>query len=567
MGRSNYGYRAKEHNVIDRDVDGEHDVGLDEEGNIHVFAELVKPLSPADIHPAKIGARNLKFSWIQVLREGRWKHPMYGLVDVSQDTFNQLKEHHDSNVRGIDIAIDTEHKEDKGAVGWVKKLEARPTGLWAFVEWTTKGLGLIQDKVYRYVSAEFSPKYEDPETGGSTPNVLVAVTLTNRPFIKRMAPILLSETGLKTTMLNEWELDQYANNLIEPENTGRRFQRFGNNACTKEGDISANRDQVKSLKLKNKKGGRSMNRTVEMSAGDMDSGLYLEEGELTGMLNEPEDYDNMEFAAKEKSYLAQAPANTGAPKITWKQSADEYAMNHPNIGRNAIIAGTGIGALGAGYQYGVKPWMAKSKAKKAAALQAAAAAGTLKASELYDEEGNQLFYDEESGYFFNEYGEAFEYDDGEQYYDQNMEFSEQGAVQDIAARNTIVQLSEQVQSMQDQNYQLQEALKFEAVEGLVNNWVEDGAGVGRIHPGQAQLVTQILMEAPDAIGSKVRALLDSLPGAIQYGETGVTDATESLNTVDLQGRARQLYAAAQKQGDTTFKFRDALTQAYIELSE
>jgi hypothetical protein len=78
-------------------------------------------------------------------------------------------------------------------------------------------LGLIKDKVYRYVSAEFSPKYEDPETGQSTPNVLVAVTLTNRPFIKRMAPILLAESGLKTSMLNEWELAQYETNLIEPE--------------------------------------------------------------------------------------------------------------------------------------------------------------------------------------------------------------------------------------------------------------------------------------------------------------------------------------------------------------
>jgi len=573
---SSYRFSDADTAVMDRPSDYEHEVGIDEENNIHVFAELARPLSPTDIKPAKIGSKNLKFSWIQVLREGRWKHPVYGLVDVNQDTFAQLKEHYEQNVRGIDIAIDTEHKEDKGAVGWVKKLESRPTGLWAFVEWTSKGLSLIKDKVYRYVSAEFSPKYEDPETGQSTSNVLVAVTLTNRPFIKRMAPILLAESGLKTCMLNEWELAQYEANLIEPESFGQQTRRFGGN-YSKEGDVSANRDMVKSLKLKNKKGGNRMgNRTVEMSAGDLDSGIIFDEGEFGAMLAEPEE-DNYEFSraedimerARKQAERAANPQKTGKTDYIGNIK-DAFDKLTPGQKLAAQIGGGTVLAAPAVYygQKAIRGHLAKKKAAKAAAL--AAAAQNVAASEgLYDEEGNQLFYDDQSGLFFNEYGEAFEYQEDDDYgYDGDMEFSE-GAlpVADTAARNTIMQLSEQVQNLQLREQQLQEALKFEAVEGLVSNWIEDERGIGRIHPQQAGLVTQIFMEAPDAVAAKVRALLDTLPGAIQYGEQGVTDATGGLNERDLQTRARQLYAAAQKQGDTTFKFKDALTQAYIELSE
>lgn len=246
---------------------------------------------------------NSKGTWIQVLRYGEWDHPVYGKVKVDNNTFSRLVQHFNEGVRGIDIAVDTEHKEDKGASGWIKKLDPRPTGLWAFVEWTKKGWSLIKDKVYRYISAEFSPAYEDPETKQSFKDVLVAVTLTNRPFIKRMAPVLLSEPGLRDQLLADYmfvspmDTDNYESDESESES-----YRFGCKCDSEEGEDEGtpekgSRDPVRTLKMKhkNKKGGKTVRQFDDI--GEYESGLDIDTEEFEEVMSESlfDDDDTQEY--------------------------------------------------------------------------------------------------------------------------------------------------------------------------------------------------------------------------------------------------------------------------------
>ncbi|NOS67906.1 MAG: hypothetical protein HOO67_06135 [Candidatus Peribacteraceae bacterium] len=136
-----------------------------------------------------------KCSWIQIMRTGEWRHPQYGEFSIQPSDILMFKENFEQNVRGVDIAVDCEHEPEKGAAGWIRQMEARDNGheLWAFVEWTPRGETLVASGEFRYISPEFDFRYKDPETQRIVENVIYGVALTNRPFLKGMESVVLTE--------------------------------------------------------------------------------------------------------------------------------------------------------------------------------------------------------------------------------------------------------------------------------------------------------------------------------------------------------------------------------------
>jgi phage I-like protein len=138
---------------------------------------------------------------IQILREGRYSHPIYGDINITVAVLETMKKNFENNVRGQDISIDYTHDNENGespAAFWIKALEVRLNtdkkgmGLFARGEFTPKGAKLVSEKEYKYSSADFVIDYID-QGGKHNPYVLRGGTLTNRPFIKNMNPIKLSE--------------------------------------------------------------------------------------------------------------------------------------------------------------------------------------------------------------------------------------------------------------------------------------------------------------------------------------------------------------------------------------
>jgi len=133
---------------------------------------------------------------LEIMRTGKWKHPLYGLFEITENTLTNIITNFENKVRGIDISFDLEHggTSHKGeAVCWVKKLFRKGSSLLAEVDWTDFGKKKVQEKSFRYFSPEFKFIYTDSETGKKYNNVLLGGGLTNRPFIKNMSPIMLSE--------------------------------------------------------------------------------------------------------------------------------------------------------------------------------------------------------------------------------------------------------------------------------------------------------------------------------------------------------------------------------------
>lgn len=129
---------------------------------------------------------------VQLLRTGEFDHDFHGEMIITQDLLREMKKNFDDGVRGIDLAVDYAHESWAEAAGWIKNviLKEHDNELWIQVKWTDEATEKLNDKRLRYISAEFDTNYKDSETGKKFGAVLFGAGLTNRPFIKKMPPIL-----------------------------------------------------------------------------------------------------------------------------------------------------------------------------------------------------------------------------------------------------------------------------------------------------------------------------------------------------------------------------------------
>jgi phage I-like protein len=135
-------------------------------------------------------------TWVHALPLGSYQHPLYGQMTFDAAKLNALASSVKTKARGIDPDIDYDHKEDpaKGhqAAGWVKDARVDPTGLYLQVDFTADAAKDITEKKYRYFSAEFVDEWTDPQ-GVAHKDVLFGGGLTNRPYMKNLLPVNLSE--------------------------------------------------------------------------------------------------------------------------------------------------------------------------------------------------------------------------------------------------------------------------------------------------------------------------------------------------------------------------------------
>jgi phage I-like protein len=155
---------------------------------------------------------DLKVSTIQVFRTGKFKHPVYGQFTITPEDLSAMVANFKANrpKSPTELVVDYEHMSAMGsqvspAAGWVKSLEVRGNALFATVEWTDKAAEMVKSREYRFISPEWHMHYRDKESGKDLGPTLMAIALTNRPFIEGMAPVMLSEgvTGQVVTDICE----------------------------------------------------------------------------------------------------------------------------------------------------------------------------------------------------------------------------------------------------------------------------------------------------------------------------------------------------------------------------
>jgi len=134
---------------------------------------------------------------IQLLRSGNFSHEGREIL-VSNGDLETMVKNFSEKVRGIDLMIDFSHNSEGEAAGWIKNLilSEDKNQLWAEVEWTPSGIKSLENKSFKYISADFSFNYKDNENLNTYGPTLFGAGLTNRPVVKSMEPIILSEKNI-----------------------------------------------------------------------------------------------------------------------------------------------------------------------------------------------------------------------------------------------------------------------------------------------------------------------------------------------------------------------------------
>jgi hypothetical protein len=139
-------------------------------------------------------------SWITAMRVGEYQHPTYGKISFTADRLKRFADSVKNKVRGIALDIDYDHKQDltKGheAAGWVEDVKVEGDSLMLLVEWTKSATEKIREKAYRYFSPEFQDEWQDSQ-GITHRDVLFGGGITNRPFLKDLLPVNLSELAFE----------------------------------------------------------------------------------------------------------------------------------------------------------------------------------------------------------------------------------------------------------------------------------------------------------------------------------------------------------------------------------
>jgi TusA-related sulfurtransferase len=143
----------------------------------------------------------------EILRVGDW---IYGGQDmkVTEEMLSQAVENWKAHKR--DVMLDYDHgsrvgktPEERKRAGDLVDLELEKSdagvALYGMFKPTDDAAGYLEKGEYKYLSAEFDEDYFHPEDKDWIGMYLLAVALTNRPYIEGMAPItLMSEAAQKS---------------------------------------------------------------------------------------------------------------------------------------------------------------------------------------------------------------------------------------------------------------------------------------------------------------------------------------------------------------------------------
>jgi hypothetical protein len=190
-------------------------------------------LSIPDSAPVSLSEDKTYTVSVEMLRTGVFKHPAYGVVDISKQMLEEIIRNYENKVYPTDISFDADHDPTKyGALAWLA--EENPLSIKAkkyrTADGQTKvchvlvgqlvlnptGYELVKSKRYRYFSIEMRHNYRPyemtksvQETAGkkeevyiespSCGTVMMSGGLTNRPFIPNLEPIKLSWNAYDST--------------------------------------------------------------------------------------------------------------------------------------------------------------------------------------------------------------------------------------------------------------------------------------------------------------------------------------------------------------------------------
>ncbi|KLU66311.1 hypothetical protein DEAC_c17100 [Desulfosporosinus acididurans] len=131
---------------------------------------------------------------IPVGRIGEWKHPKYGVLKMSQQTFDDMVRNFKDKTIGRDPFVRIGHNKGTGdtwgdvpSEGWIQDLQQEGDVLYALADPTNpQVVEAVRNGRFKYASPEYEENYQSKEDGSFKGAVLLALALTNEPFLTHL---------------------------------------------------------------------------------------------------------------------------------------------------------------------------------------------------------------------------------------------------------------------------------------------------------------------------------------------------------------------------------------------
>lgn len=147
-------------------------------------------------------------------RIGEWKHPRYGSIKMTQQTFTDIIRNFKEKVIGREPFIRVGHDKVDDATfgsakaeGWITDIVQEGDLLYALADPTNENVAeMVRTKQFRYASPEYQENYRSKEDGSMKGAVLEALALTNEPFLTKLPEARLLADPVDTFYLDHEEV-------------------------------------------------------------------------------------------------------------------------------------------------------------------------------------------------------------------------------------------------------------------------------------------------------------------------------------------------------------------------
>ncbi|MBQ4430878.1 MAG: hypothetical protein II877_05195 [Synergistaceae bacterium] len=199
------------------------------------MSETVKKVLIDGGCPVALGDEETRFIY-NLLPVGEFHDKRYGRVSITPAKIQQMADNF-GKCPAYEVPVKLGHEQGAKSPGKVIAATAKPEGLEITMLVDAETAQAINEKQYRYMSAEYDEDYHDKKTGEKVGAVLLGAALVNQPAHPYVAPLVLADDvtpGTKT----EWN----DNNMTELEDLRLQLSEAKAQKAQLEADLKAARE-------------------------------------------------------------------------------------------------------------------------------------------------------------------------------------------------------------------------------------------------------------------------------------------------------------------------------------
>ena len=203
------------------------------------MSETVKTVLIDGGCPVALGDEETRFIY-NLLPVGEFHDKRYGRVSITPAKIQQMADNF-GKCPAYEVPVKLGHEQGAKSPGKVIAATAKPEGLEVTLMVDAETAQAINNKQYRYMSAEYDEDYHDKKTGEKVGAVLLGAALVNQPAHPYVAPLMLAEEINPETQ-PETKPERNDDNMTELEDLRLQLSEAKAQKAQVEADLKAARD-------------------------------------------------------------------------------------------------------------------------------------------------------------------------------------------------------------------------------------------------------------------------------------------------------------------------------------